>query len=119
MVRHHNGFALTELLIVLAVLGILASVLLPRLMHSREIARERAAIVHAKNVFTASFAYVAESPENQVVTGDCTTGYTAGDYTLGDPGNSTVQSCMVSDADSNGIPEVEVTTSTGMTVQYP
>src|SRR5690606_7316070 len=50
---------LIELLIVIAIIGILAAVLIPQLLGARQAAQARAAQAHGSNVYTALQAYLA------------------------------------------------------------
>ncbi len=66
-----RGFTVLELLIVLAIIGILSAVLVPNIMRARERANDRAAQVHTKNVYIASVAHLSEGPNNVMVLGNC------------------------------------------------
>jgi len=112
-----KGFSLLELLIVVAILALLLLVGIQNLIHSRQVARDRAALAHAHSVFKASWAYLAEDSARTLVAGDCTQGYTAGTYSVPNPGTS-VQSCTVRDR-GDGTPEVEVVAQSGRTFRLP
>jgi len=57
-------------------------------------AQQRSVQAYTQNVYKAAYAYAAESEENKVISGDCSSGYTVGQYSV--PANSEISSCTVS-----------------------
>lgn len=112
-----KGLSLLELLIAVAIIALLILGGIQSLIHSRQVARDRAALAHGHGVFKAAWAYLAEDPARPLVAGDCTQGYTAGTYSVPNPGAS-VQSCTVHNR-GDGTPEVEVVAQSGRAFRLP
>jgi len=49
-----RGFSLPEVLVVLAIIGILSSLLVANLLSARQVAEDRLALAHAHNVLKAA-----------------------------------------------------------------
>jgi len=111
-----RGLTLTELLIVLVILGILGTMSLPNLLAARRAADEGVALAHAHNVLKAAWAHLSENQGAAPVEGDCTDGFTAGSYSVPDPGPAVV-SCQLTWTD--GLPRVEVRSRSGRSFTLP
>lgn len=109
---------LLELLVVIAIVSMLALVSISGLFRAVSVAKNRAALAYASNVYKAASAYIAEDVSHALIVGDCSLGYTAGGYNVL-PADSIVQLCSVTDSDGDRLPTVVVTSTIGETYTLP
>ncbi|MEW6184730.1 MAG: prepilin-type N-terminal cleavage/methylation domain-containing protein [Thermodesulfobacteriota bacterium] len=64
--KNQKGFTLVELLIVIAIIGILAAIAIPQFSNYRKRAYDSSALADAKNLYTAAQAYFGDNPTGTI-----------------------------------------------------
>lgn len=95
--RSQKGFTLIELIVVIAVIGILATILLPKFTDFTDRAREKAVLSEAKNIATVIDVLYAEDGKYYTNLETLSDGTTAEAYIL-NQANLTGQGTLVLDA---------------------
>lgn len=100
-----------ELLLTIAIIGILASILIPQLLDARDRAIDSGALAYAREVYHAANVHLTQNDATALTPTDCTSGFAIGDVSV-DPPNSGIESCdlFVAADDSFSVQVVSTTT---------
>jgi len=63
--RNQNGFTMVEVMIVIAIIGIMAAIAIPNFMRYKKNAEDIASLSAARNAYTAALSYLADNASQE------------------------------------------------------